>query len=410
MSTTKPNAPRDPRTGRAGCSDAEAEPRPDQELVGSSWVLRDVHALLAQIRDYAVITLDVEGTVLSWNVGAERVKRFRADEIVGTSFTRFYTEADERAGLPRRLLERAQSDGVAHAVGWRVRRDGTLFWADVTISSLREPDGELAGYVKVTRDVTAQRLLELDREQQYAAFTHDLRAPLTAALGYVDLAVEHIDARPGDDLGSQETSGEGVHAALADSYLKGLLVNATRVLKRLELMMERHLDAARAAGSGQLGQVDCPERLRLAQVVASTVRTTLEPGAADRLQLRIAPETDVAYANRDAVERSLSNVIGNALKYSDDDVTIETTLLGPWVRIAVTDHGRGIHPDDIDTIFEPGERGRLARADGGHGIGLNSVRQLMERQYGRISITSEIGVGTTVHLDLPTTAPTSSDN
>lgn len=381
-----------------------------------SWVLRDVHALLAQIRDYAVITLDPEGTVLSWNAGAEHVKGYTAAEIVGTSFRRFYTEPDRRADLPTRILARAQQNGVAHSVGWRVRRDGSLFWADVTVSALREPGGALAGYVKVTRDITDQRLHELAQEQQHAAFTHDLRAPLTTAVGYLDLALEYLaevegaggaegaDGTAGCDGPDRELDGPGRH-------LSGLLGHASRSLRRLNVMMERHLDASHAAGTAGTAGVEAPELLRIDGVVEATVQSTLEPAATERVQVRTAPDAQVAYVDRQALERALANVIGNAVKYSHDDVLVTTALLTTdaeprhMVRIQVSDTGRGIHPDDLGTIFEPGERGRLARDDGGHGLGLNSVRQLITRQQGSVAIVSRLGEGTSVSLDLPV-APT----
>ncbi|MDN7123090.1 PAS domain S-box protein [Nocardioides sp. ChNu-153] len=354
-----------------------------------SWVLRDVHALLAQIRDYAVITLTVDGTVLSWNAAAEQVKGYRSSEVVGTSFTRFYTEADQRADLPGRLLRQAAEEGVAHSVGWRVRRGGTRFWADVTISAVRDADGSLAGFVKVTRDVTDQHLAELAREQQHAAFTHDLRAPLTAALGYVDLALEELDAA-------------GVPAAM--------LERAVRSLRRLDTMMERQLGAPRSPGSASADVLEL-EAIRIDQVVPATVRAALTAPAADRVRLRLSTTARTVLADRQAMERVLANVVGNALRYSDGEVVVATEAVPTGtadgarpgtslVRITVTDSGRGIHPDDLERIFEPGERGRLATADGGHGLGLDSVRRLMARQHGDVRIESTLGVGTTVFLEL----------
>ncbi|MFW6773428.1 ATP-binding protein [Nocardioides sp. CPCC 205120] len=372
--TTLPRGPR-----------AAGGPGPTHE----SWVLRDVHALLAQIRDHAVITLTVDGTVLSWNPAAEQVAGYRSAEVVGTSFTRFYTEADLRADLPARLLRQAADEGVAHCVGWRVRRGGARFRADVTISAVREADGGLAGFVEVTRDVTDQHLAELAREQQHAAFTHDLRAPLTAALGYVDLALEELDAA-------------GVPAAM--------LERAVRSLRRLDTMMERQLDAPRAPGSASADVLEL-EALRIDQVVPATVRAALEATAADRVRLRLSTTARSVLADRQAMERVLANVVGNALRYSDGEVVVATEAVPAdptdapgsgtaMVRISVTDSGRGMHPDDLERIFEPGERGRLATDDGGHGLGLDSVRRLMARQQGDVRIESTLGEGTTVFLDL----------
>jgi PAS domain S-box-containing protein len=127
----------------------------------------DLHLAIDTIRDYAIFLLDSGGVVRSWNRGAQAIKGYRADEIVGSSFARFYTPEDVQAGKPRRLLERAASEGRTTDQGWRLRKDGTRFWAEVVITAVRGPDGSLRGFVKVTRDLTEQRLAaELLRESE----------------------------------------------------------------------------------------------------------------------------------------------------------------------------------------------------------------------------------------------------
>ena len=117
--------------------------------------------LVRQVVDYAIIGLDPQGIIQSWNLGAERVKHYSADEAIGRSFAMFYTEDDRRAGLPLSLLMKAREDGRVEHTGWRVRKDGTRFWGDVVITALSDDHGHLTGYTKVTRDLTEQRELEL---------------------------------------------------------------------------------------------------------------------------------------------------------------------------------------------------------------------------------------------------------
>ena len=117
--------------------------------------------LVAQVADYAIIALDPQGTIETWNLGAERAKGYTADEAIGRSFAMFYPEADRRAGLPLELLLKARQDGRVEHTGWRVRKDGTQFWGDVVITAIHDPDGHLTGYTKVTRDLTEEHALEL---------------------------------------------------------------------------------------------------------------------------------------------------------------------------------------------------------------------------------------------------------
>src|SRR5262245_38589190 len=119
-----------------------------------------IQLLVQNIRDYAIILLDQEGRVITWNAAAERLKGFQADEIIGQHFSRFYTEEDIRAGKPKVELEVATRDGRYEDEGWRVRKDGQRFWANVVVTALRDPDGALHGFGKVTRDLTERRRAE----------------------------------------------------------------------------------------------------------------------------------------------------------------------------------------------------------------------------------------------------------
>ena len=116
--------------------------------------------LVAEVRDYAIFFLDLEGHVMTWNAGAERIKGYRADEIIGQSFVRFYVPEDVSAGLPSRLLRRATEEGVATDEGLRVRKDGSRFWASVVLTALHDKSGRLRGFAKVTRDITEQKHAE----------------------------------------------------------------------------------------------------------------------------------------------------------------------------------------------------------------------------------------------------------
>jgi PAS domain S-box-containing protein len=152
--------------------------------------------LVERVREYAIFMLDPDGRIISWNEGAARIKGYEADEIIGRHMSTFYSDADREAGLPQKLLETARTEGRVENEGWRVRKDGTKFWADVVITALRDDDGELVGYGKVTRDLTARkraeqelgelsgRLLQLQDEErrQIAGDLHDSTSPLLTRL------------------------------------------------------------------------------------------------------------------------------------------------------------------------------------------------------------------------------------
>ncbi len=121
---------------------------------------RKFEALVSSVRDYAIFMLDTEGRVQTWNLGARAIKGYAPEEIIGKSISTFYTPADREAGHPQALLGKAREDGRVEDIGWRVRKDGTRFWADVVITALRDDDGELRGFTKVTRDLTERRRAE----------------------------------------------------------------------------------------------------------------------------------------------------------------------------------------------------------------------------------------------------------
>ncbi len=164
--------------------------------------------LVQSVVDYAIFMLDPEGQVTSWNPGAERIKGYSADEIVGKHFSAFYTEEDRAAGLPKKVLETARKEGKFEGEGWRLRKDGTRFWASVVVDAMRNSKGELIGFAKVTRDMTekrdAQRRLEDAREQLFRSqkmealgqltggLAHDFNNLLTAILGATDLASRNL--------------------------------------------------------------------------------------------------------------------------------------------------------------------------------------------------------------------------
>lgn len=341
-------------------------------------LLRDseerLRLLVGQVVDYAIIALDPQGTIETWNLGAARLKGYSADEAVGRSFATFYTPEDQRDGLPARLLETARRRGRVQSTGWRVRRDGSRFWADVTITALHDGDGRLTGYAKVTRDRTDLKRLEEAQDSFYASFTHDFRTPVTVIKGFVDALREASD-------------DPEVREALLDRIDAGA--------DRLLAMVHGLVDFARQRVPDADLRVD---DIDVADVARQAV-LALGPAAAARV--RVEETVSLARADGEAMTRVVTNLVVNALKYSQAGVEVGFGRDGDDVVLTVSDRGRGIHADDLTTIFEQFERGRLATDDGGTGLGLASARDLVQQQHGTIGLESRVGDGTRVTVRLP---------
>lgn len=334
--------------------------------------------LVSQVAEYAIVRLDVDGMVASWNVGAERVEGYAADEAINRHFSLFYPDEDVRAGLPERLLETARTTGRAEHQGWGVRRDGTRFWSEASITALHDHRGALVGYAKVTRDLTESRRLELARESFFASLSHDLRTPLNSIQGFVEMIPIVDEPRRGEFI-SRVQSNVG----------------------RLTVLIDNLIDHARLrAGAVPLN----PEVVDAPAVATACVRD-LAPLLGTHAVVVEDTELDV-FADQQALGRILANLLVNAARYSTDGTPIEIRFEATedTGRIIVSDRGRGIARGDLSTIFDEFERGSLAEPDGGTGLGLSSVRQLVALQHGDVSIQSDEGSGTTVTVELPRSA------
>lgn len=333
--------------------------------------------LIDSVVDYAMFVLDADGVVRSWNPGAERLKGYTADEIIGQSFSVFYPPELREEGLPDQLLARARQDGRVTHTGWRVRRDGTRFWGDVTITALQDESGELRGFAKVTRDRTEQHQAEvamaetLERERHaieeleamqlargrfLAAVSHDLRTPLGVIRGSLHMLREAVD-----DPGDQE-----------------LVQVVERNVDRLHGMTSQLAELARL----ERGAVDLqPIPVDLADAVARVVQT-LGP-LLDDVEV-VVDVTGRADLDPMAFERALTNLITNAVRHtpSGSTVTISTREEDGLV-LCVEDEGPGVAPEERDEIFLEFRQGRVRQAGGGLGLGLSIVRHYAEAHGGR---------------------------
>lgn len=331
------------------------------------------------VRDYGIFALDVEGRVVSWNMGAERIKGWSADEILGQHFSTFYP-AETRAATPARLLEVVRREGRVEDEGWRLRVDGRRFWANVVITALYDDNGVLTGFSKVTRDVTERRradeaLGQARAEAERASraktdflsrMSHELRTPLTAILGFNQLL----------GMDRETLSEDQVHAVDQIAKAGGHLL----------AMIEEVLDIAQIEAGGHALS---PTPVAIQPLIEDVRGLTGPQAASAGVDIRIAADGDLAVmADRRATLQIILNLVSNAIKYGPRGgvVDIACAPSGTHVCVSVSDEGPGIPADLIDRLFTPFDRLDAERWSGvdGSGLGLALSRGLARAQGGDI--------------------------
>ncbi|UGS36902.1 Adaptive-response sensory-kinase SasA [Capillimicrobium parvum] len=354
--------------------------------------------LVDSVVDYAIFLLDPAGHVATWNAGAERIKRYRADEIIGRHFSVFYTEDDRARRYPQYELEVATREGRFEDEGWRVRADGTRFWANVIITALRGPDGSLEGFGKVTRDLSARREAEetLRRAQEQLARSneeldrfavvaaHDLTEPIATVAGFARLLSERHGA-------SLPPEGR--------EFLGHMLASADRMQRLVGTLL---MYARSGRSPHEATAVDVSQAAR--HVIADLATQIRDRGA--QVIVNLDPGVCVC-ANRSEVELVLQNLISNAVKFADDETPVVAVSAerdpdadGGWI-VSITDNGPGIDPADQRRIFEAFERAPVDAARRGTGLGLAICERVVTRRGGRIGVESAPGEGSRFWFALP---------
>lgn len=356
--------------------------------------------LVQSVIDYAIFMLDPQGKVSSWNVGAERIKGYKAEEIIGKHFSNFYTKEDRKTGVPAKVLETALREGRYEGEGWRVRKDGSRFWASVIIDRIQDERGKMVGFAKVTRDMTekreAQLRLEESREQLFRSqkmealgqltggLAHDFNNLLTAILGAADLALRHIQ-----------------DPAKVQRMLDGIRNSAQRGAG-----LTKQLLAFARAQPLELKQINLKEFL-------GDVSTLLRPSLRSDIEVVVEMSDQLWNVDADAgaLELSLLNLAFNArdamkhggkLRLSATNEVLEGEpdgLRGEHVALRVSDTGSGMSRETMERVFEPffttkgfGE---------GTGLGLSQVFGFAKQLGGAVSVKSELGKGSTFTIYLP---------
>lgn len=358
--------------------------------------------LVQGVSDYAIYMLDPEGNVTSWNSGAERIKGYRSQEIIGRHFSTFYTDEDRLNGLPEQALATASRDGRFEREGWRQRKDGSRFWASIVIDAIRDDFGDIIGFAKITRDITekmeTQRALEQTREELFQAqkmeaigqltggIAHDFNNLLMAVLGSLEILKKRMPQDPA---------------------LSPLVDNAMLGAQRGAALTQRMLAFARRQEL-QVERIDVSELLR---GMMDMVSRSLGPVASLET---VFPESLPAIAtDPNQLETAVLNLVVNARDAMPDGGSIKikateevvpdggTLPAGHYVRVAVTDEGEGMAEETLKQAVTPFFTTKGVGK--GTGLGLSMVQGLAGQSGGRLVLKSRLGEGTTAELWFPVT-------
>ena len=371
---------------------------------------------VSEVTDYAIFLLDPQGRVVTWNAGAQRIKGYKANEIVGQHLSAFYTREAIERGWPQHELECARREGRFEDEGWRVCKDGSRFWANVVITALRNEAGSLLGFSKITRDLTerkqgeeAIRAANVDLEEQVRRRTaelqhvvedlarsnadleqfayvasHDLQEPLRAVTGCVQILQKRY------------------HGKL-DTRADELIVHTIEGVQRMQTLIGDLLTYSRVSTRGQqFGPTDCNAVLKSA--LANLAVSIAESGA-------IVTSGDLPIMAGDSAQMAMvfQNLIGNAVKFRGverPEIHIDVQRQeGDWL-FSVRDNGIGIERDYFDRIFVIFQRLHTRKHSPGTGIGLAICKKVIERHGGRIWVESKPGMGTTFLFTVPVSGET----
>lgn len=360
--------------------------------------------LVDSVQDYSIFSLDANGYVTSWNSGAQRIKGYTAEDIIGKHFSTFYTPEDAEAGMPERVLKTARETGHFEGEGWRVRKDGTQFWSSILVTPIVDEDGRHIGFSKVTRDITDRKKL-MDELQRHAeelevqiaerervnaeleafsySVSHDLRAPLRAIEGFANAL--------------REDYGEKLDPAAHD-YLEQIMNASTRMNRLVRDLLEY----------GRLGRIELPAG-RIALV--PLLQRVIEENFSGQNVVADVSDSIVVMGHEPTLSQMLVNLISNAIKFQKPGIPPEVRITavltsGRAVRISVTDNGIGIQPDHVGRLFKVFERLHGVEQYPGTGIGLAIVKRGSERMGGRCGVESKAGEGSSFWVELPQASQT----
>lgn len=356
------------------------------------------HKMIDEVQDYAILMLDRSGNIMNWNKGAEKIKGYSEEEILGKNFSIFYLPEDQKAMLPNILMAKAAEYGRATHEGWRVRKDNTKFWGSIVITALHDDDDNIIGFTKVTRDLTERKIAEEQKDkdaksillqnrqlEEFAYITsHDLQEPIRKIQTFVNLLEKNIDNKEAmlKYLGKINMSAERMVTLIKD------VLNYSRLSQDSEKFMPTDLN-----------------------VIVKEVISDFELLIAEKNVQIHYPELPIINAIPIQMHQLFYNLIGNAIKFNvNENPVIEITsrhlnipndndTATSFYQLTIKDNGIGFDQKYADQIFQPFKR--LTSTYTGTGIGLALCKKIITNHNGFIEVLSEEGKGTTFIISLP---------
>ena len=352
--------------------------------------------MVDSVRDYAIFLLDADGHVASWNLGAQLTKGYLAEEVIGQHFSVFYPEDKRAEGWPERELDAARRDGRFEDEGWRVRKDGTRFWASVVITALYDEAGQPKGFAKITRDLTdRRRISDLEEQERHltqflAVLGHELRNPMTPIANAVTI------------MQLEEPSNPRIRTA------RDILARQVGHLRRL---VDDLLDVGRIASGKVHLEARAVELRSLLGEAAESIRPEMK-ARGHSFEVATTPEELWVMGDRTRLVQVLTNLLHNAAKFTPPGghVWLSLARKGDRAELAVRDNGPGIPPDQLPrmfTLFAQADGPISTRTHGGLGIGLSLVKQMVALHHGEIRAASSgvPGEGAEFVVSLPLIDP-----
>jgi PAS domain S-box-containing protein len=364
------------------------------------------HQMVNEVQDYAIILLNKDGIIENWNAGAQKIKGYTSEEIIGKSFHVFYTKEDRESNLPTKILNEARLNGKANHEGWRVRKDGSKFWGLIAVTALHDKDGEVIGFSKVTRDLTDKKLAE-DRVAAYLAeleiqnseleqfayvASHDLQEPLRKIQTFTELIQENYQDEE-----------------FVNRYFEKLNSSARRMSELIKSLLN-YSRLTKTKSESEKIEINLDE-------IVSEVRQDFELMIAEKKATIICDPLPVVIGHRTQIGQLFSNIISNSLKYSkeapvikitakitsrDEIVDAPKTLIAQhYHKISFQDNGIGFEQEYNKLIFSLFQRLHGKREYSGAGIGLALCKKILENHHGYIEGSGVLGKGATFTIYLP---------
>jgi PAS domain S-box-containing protein len=360
----------------------------------------EIYRLAMQsVRDYAVFLIDPEGFVRTWNIGAELMKLWRPEEIIGKHYGVLFTPEDQEKGKPLFELEKARIEGLYEEEHDRMRRDGTFFRANVSLTALRNESGELVGFVKVTRDMTdrveaERKLLESQEKLQRAlsardeflsVASHELKTPLTSLKLQCDLFVHKFKKRHDLGIGDFERFAR----------------STSTMVNKLNRLVDDMLDISRIQSSRLTLRKEDIELCQSLREVLDQLQPVFNISDSEMPEIESCQELP-GHFDKLRIEQVFSNLLTNAIRYGEGKpIRVRAEMRNQLALVSIQDQGIGIPAEKIDRIFRRFERADRERAAQGLGLGLYIAREIVEAHMGKIWVESEVGKGSTFYVQLP---------